>query len=132
VKRHGIIHSQLAAVLAGLRHTDTLVIADSGLPIPPGPEVVDLGFVYGEPSFQSVLSAVLKEIVVEASTAAEEITLANPDCYELFTRLLPDSVPRLVSHAELKVMVGEARCVVRTGEATPYANIVLRCGVPFG
>ncbi|MBR9858911.1 MAG: D-ribose pyranase, partial [Gammaproteobacteria bacterium] len=24
-----------------------------------------------------------------------------------------------------------ARAVVRTGECTPYANIILRCGVPF-
>ena len=131
MRRHGIIHSQLAAVLAGLRHTDTLVIADSGLPVPRGPEVVDLGFVYGAPTFESVLSAVLAEIVVEASTAAEEIAMSNPACFELLVRLLPDASPRMVPHEEFKLMVAGARCVVRTGEATPYANVLLRCGVPF-
>ena len=131
MKRHGIIHSQLAAVLAGLRHTDVLVIADSGLPVPGGIEVVDLGFVYGTPTFESVLAAVLEEIVVEGSTAAEEIAAANPACHALLVRLLPDAVPCLVSHVDLKLMIAEARCVVRTGEATPYANVLLRCGVPF-
>ena len=57
------------AVAGPGRHTDLLVIADSGLPVAAGgPEVVDLAVVYGVPSFETVLRAVLGEIVVEGAT----------------------------------------------------------------
>lgn len=40
----GILHPQLARVLAELRHKDTIIIGDAGLPIPKGVERVDLGW----------------------------------------------------------------------------------------
>jgi D-ribose pyranase len=127
----GIVNAQLSRVLSELRHTDLLVISDSGLPVPPGgPEVVDLAVVYGVPSFETVLRAVLGEIVVEAATAAEEIVDANPACWSLLRDSLDPDV-ELVPHEGFKALTGAARAVVRTGEATPYANVLLRCGVPF-
>jgi D-ribose pyranase len=127
----GIVNAQLSRVLSELRHTDLLAISDSGLPVPAGgPEVVDLAVVYGVPSFESVFRAVLAEIVVEAATAAEEIAEANPACWSLLRDSLDVDV-ELVSHEGFKAMTGAARAVVRTGEATPYANVLLRCGVPF-
>jgi len=127
----GIINAQLSRVLAELRHTDMLVISDSGLPVAAGgPEVVDLAVVYGVPSFETVLRAVLEEIVVEAATAAAEITEANPAGWSLLRETLELDV-ELVSHEDFKAQTAQARAVVRTGEATPYANVLLRCGVPF-
>jgi len=127
----GIVNAQLSRVLSELRHTDLLAVSDSGLPVPPdGPEVVDLAVVYGVPSFESVLGAVLGEIVVEAATAAEEIVDANPACWSLLRDSLDPEV-ELVPHEAFKALTGAARAVVRTGEATPYANVLLRCGVPF-
>jgi D-ribose pyranase len=128
VKRDGIINAKLAGALARLGHTDHVVVCDAGLPIPPGPEVVDLAFRFGVPSFETVLSGVLQELVVEGATAAEEVE-RNPRSYEILTTRLPDL--GLVPHEELKRMVAGARLVVRTGEATPYSNVILRCGVPF-
>jgi len=131
MRSRGIINAQLSRVLSELRHTDLLVIADSGLPIAVGgPEVVDLAVVYGVPSFESVLRAVLGEIVVEGATAAAEITDANPACWSLLRETLDDDV-ELVPHETFKASTALARAVVRTGEATPYANVLLRCGVPF-
>ena len=128
MKREGIINARLAGSLAGLGHTDHVVVCDAGLPLPPGPEVVDLAFRYGVPSFESVLSGMLEELVVEGATAAEEIE-RNPRSFALLTRSLPDL--GLVPHEQLKRMVAGAKLVVRTGEATPYSNVILRCGVPF-
>ena len=128
MKRDGIINTRLASSLAGLGHTDHVVVCDAGLPIPPGPEVVDLAFRFGVPSFEAVLSGLLEELVVEGATAAEEVE-RNPRCHELLTNRLPDL--GLVPHEQLKRMVTEAKLVVRTGEATPYSNVILRCGVPF-
>jgi D-ribose pyranase len=128
VKRSGIINAKLAGALAGLGHTDHVVVCDAGLPIPPGPEVVDLAFRFGVPSFETVLTGLLEELVVEGATAAEEVE-RNPRSYELLAANLPDL--GLVPHEGLKRMVGGAKLVVRTGEATPYSNVILRCGVPF-
>ncbi|HEX4993113.1 MAG: RbsD or FucU transport [Rubrobacteraceae bacterium] len=128
MKREGIINAELAGALARLGHTDHVVVCDAGLPIPPGPEVVDLAFRFGVPSFETVLSGLLEELVVEGATAAEEVE-RNPRSYELLTSRLPDL--GFVSHEELKRMVEGTKLVVRTGEATPYSNVILRCGVPF-
>ncbi len=128
MKRSGIINARLAGSLAALGHTDHVVVSDAGLPIPPGPEVVDLAFRFGVPSFETVLSGVLEELIVEGATAAEEVE-RNPHSYELLTTNLRDL--GFVPHEELKRMVAGASLVVRTGEATPYSNVILRCGVPF-
>ncbi len=129
MRRTGIIHAELARALAALRHTDTLVISDSGLPVPAGPAVIDLGVVYGMSPFAVVLDAILAEVVVEAATVSEPVVTQNPGCW----KLLQDRLPALerIPHEEFKAQVGHARFVVRTGEATPYANVLLRAGVPF-
>ena len=128
MRRGGIINAGLAGALAGLGHTDLVVVCDAGLPIPPGPAVVDLAFRFGVPTFETVLSGLLEELAVEGATAAEEVE-RNPRCSELLRTLLPDL--GLVPHEELKRIVARAKLVVRTGEATPYSNVILRCGVPF-
>lgn len=128
MKRGGIINARLAGELARLGHTDLVVVCDAGLPIPTGPAVVDLAFRLGTPSFETVLSGLLEEIVVEGATVAEG-TRENPDVARVLRELLPDA--GLVAHNELKRMTADAKLVVRTGEATPYANVILRCGVPF-
>ena len=128
MKRGGIINARLAGEIARLGHTDLVVVCDAGLPIPAGPAVVDLAFRLGVPAFETVLSGVLEEIVVEGATAAEE-TRENPEVAGVLRDLLPDL--GLVTHQELKRMTANAKLVVRTGEATPYANVILRCGVAF-
>jgi len=128
MKKDGIVNAKLAGALAELGHTDHVVVCDAGLPLPPGLEVVDLAFRFGVPSFETVLSGLLEELVVEGATAAEEVE-RNPHSYEILTTLLPDL--GFVPHDELKRMVAGAKLVVRTGEATPYSNVILRCGVPF-
>ena len=128
MKRDGLINAELAAALASLGHTDLIVVCDAGLPIPPGPAVVDLAFRFGVPTFETVLTGLLDELVIEGATAAEEVE-RNPRTYELLKTRLPHL--GLVPHEELKRIVARAKLVVRTGEATPYSNVILRCGVPF-
>ena len=128
MKRGGIVNAPLSGALARLGHTDLVVVCDAGLPIPPGPEVVDLAFSFGVPPLRTVLSGLLEELVVEGATAAVEVE-GNPRSRELFDTHFPDL--ELVPHEDLKLMVAGAKLVVRTGEATPYSNVILRCGVPF-
>ncbi|WP_416979401.1 D-ribose pyranase [Streptomyces sp. T028] len=129
MKKAGILNRHLAGALAELGHGDGVLVCDAGMPIPAGPRVVDLAFRAGVPSFAEVVEGLLEELVVEGATAASEVREANPAAAGLlaghFTRLA------YVSHEELKKLSAGARLVVRTGEARPYANVLLRCGVFF-
>ena len=127
MKKSGILNAHLSEALARLGHTDTLVIADCGLPVPRGVEVVDLALVFGIPRFTEVLDAVRDEIVIESVVAAHE-ALSTPAGDWIDQRF--GDVGH-VSHAELKERVRDASVVVRSGETTSYANVILTCGVPF-
>lgn len=129
MKRTGILNRHLAGALAELGHGDGVLVCDAGMPIPAGPRVVDLAFRAGVPSFAEVLDGLLDELVVESAMAATEVRGANPAVAAVLDGRFPEL--GLVSHERLKELSGGARLVVRTGEATPYANVLLRCGVFF-
>ncbi|CCK29927.1 ribose ABC transporter RbsD [Streptomyces davaonensis JCM 4913] len=129
MKRSGILNRHLSGALAELGHGDGVLVCDVGFPIPDRVKVVDLAFRAGVPSFAEVLEGLLAELVVEGATAAEEVREANPAASALLDKHFPK--PTLVSHQQLKDMAWDARVVVRTGEASPYANVLLRCGVFF-
>ncbi|GAA0688704.1 MULTISPECIES: D-ribose pyranase [Streptomyces] len=129
MKKHGILNRHLSGALAELGHTDGMLVCDAGMPIPDGPRVVDLAFLAGVPSFAQVLEGLLGELAVEGATAAEEVRDANPAAASLMAGHFPDLA--YVPHERLKQLTSGARLVVRTGEASPYANVLLRCGVFF-
>ncbi|MFD4542357.1 D-ribose pyranase [Streptomyces bauhiniae] len=129
MKKAGILNRHLAGAVAALGHGDGVLVCDAGMPIPDGPRVVDLAFRAGVPTFAQVLDGLLDELAVEGATAAEEVRVANPETSALLDARLPGLA--LVPHEELKRLSARARLVVRTGEARPYANVLLRCGVFF-
>ncbi|MEV7867348.1 D-ribose pyranase [Streptomyces sp. NPDC088124] len=128
MRKSGILNRHLAGALAELGHGDGVLVCDVGMPVPVGPRLVDLAFVAGVPSFAEVLEGLLAELVVEGATAAHEVREANPEAARLLAPL-PDL--GFVPHEELKRLSAGARLIVRTGEARPYANVLLRCGVFF-
>jgi D-ribose pyranase len=129
----GLLHPELAAVIAGLGHGQRLVISDAGLPIPPGVRRIDLAVRCGVPSFADVLSVVGAELAIERVViATESDTIGRGLIREILAQAL--AVPALVdtvSHEELKEMSASAVAVVRTGECTSYLNVVLVAGVSF-
>ncbi|MBY6273180.1 D-ribose pyranase [Caldibacillus debilis] len=129
MKKHGILNSEIAKVLADLGHTDTIVIADCGLPVPAGVKKIDLALELGKPSFLEVLQAVERDMVIEKVILAEEMAEKNPQLFSIVREKFPKI--ETVSHEELKRLSKEAAAVIRTGEATPYANIILQAGVIF-
>ncbi|MFZ3580872.1 D-ribose pyranase [Loktanella sp. DJP18] len=123
MKKSGLLHADLASLVASLGHGDLLVIGDAGLPAPPGVPCIDLAVTHGVPTFAQVLDAVLSEMQVESCAMANEASAA--------LRALAPLPPRLVPHDTFKTESRTARAVVRTGEITPYANIALSAGVTF-
>lgn len=129
MKRAGVLNAELAMALATLGHTDTIVIGDCGLPRPDGVRTIDLALVAGIPSFADVLRVVADELVIEAALIASEAYERNPEVADLVRSIVP--APEAVPHEEFKRRCAATRLFIRTGEATPYANVILRCGVPF-
>ncbi|KFF30503.1 D-ribose pyranase [Bifidobacterium bombi] len=128
---HGILNSQLASALAGLRHKDLFVVSDCGLPVPHDIEVVDLALMFGIPRFEDVLDALKPELILEAGTMAEE---ARGGQAEEWVRKRFDVPLQYVPHdgeGGLKDLVHNAKFVIRSGETTSFANVIFRCGVPF-
>lgn len=131
MKRGGIIHPDLARVLAQLGHGQRICIADAGLPVPPGVSRIDLGYRLGAPPFLDVLEAIVGELVVETVTVATEAEAACPAIVAAIRNICPDVDWRAMPHEDFKAETEQARVIVRTGETTPYANVLLTSGVPF-
>lgn len=124
MRKSGLLNPALTSAVTRLGHTDTFVIADCGLPIPHDVPVIDLTLTFGIPTFADTLAALLGEVVVEGGTIADT---TPPE-----VRSLLPAVPLTeVSHDDLKREVARASFVVRTGSTTPFANVILRSGVPF-
>lgn len=131
MKKTVLLNQPLSSVIAGLGHLDTLVIADAGLPIPPATRRIDLAVSQGIPPFLDVLRAVLAEMQVQGAVIASEMTSRSPAMHAALLAAL-DGVPvTAIPHEELKARTTAARAVVRTGEFTPYANVILIAGVTF-
>ena len=124
MKKSGILNHALARLVASLGHGDLVVIGDAGLPVPPGVPCIDLAVTLGVPRFLPVLEAVLSEMQVERAVRAREATAIGLD---IDARIATEQL----SHDEFKALSATARAVIRTGEATPYANVGLIAGVVF-
>ncbi|MCP3032348.1 D-ribose pyranase [Halobacillus sp. A1] len=131
MKKHGVLNREIASVLARLGHTDTIVIADCGLPVHDQTKCIDVSLSLGIPGVLQVMRTLIEDMEVEAVTVAEEMERNNK---QMFTELHKDFASkdvRIVSHDELKKAAKEAKAVIRTGEATPYSNFILHSGVIF-
>ena len=112
-------------------HTDTICVADCGLPIPNNVEKIDITISIGKPMFLEVISEISKNMEVERITLAKEIIDVNAPVLEGIKDLFPKAEIEFVSHEELKAISSKCKAIIRTGEATPFANAILHSGVIF-
>ncbi len=136
MKRTALLNRHLSRLVASLGHTDEIVVADAGLPVPPGVEVIDLAVSPGIPGLFDVLDALSQELIVEGAVFAAE---ASPELVTQIEVKLAHWAAETgkpiedfrMPHDAFKARTGKARAVIRTGDVTPYANIILISGVPF-
>lgn len=131
MKKNGILNSDISRVLSYMGHTDKICIGDCGLPIPDETERIDLAVAFGIPSFIEVLKNVVLDMKIEKIYLAEEIKDNNPEILKKITAMLPDVSVEFISHVAFKDMTRECKAVIRTGENSPYANIILQAGCIF-
>lgn len=131
MKKIGIINSGISQVISELGHTDKIVICDAGLPIPTHVKRIDLALKEGIPSFLETVNTVLTEMCVEKVYIAQEMEMVSPAVKQALEAEFAGVQVVYLSHEELKKMTHEAKAVIRTGEFTPYANVILEAGVVF-
>lgn len=132
MKKHGILNSHISKILSDLGHTDYIVVADIGLPIPGGVPKIDLALTYGIPGFQQVVDLIADDMVIEKVILAEEIRADNTSQAKYLENKFSSSQIEWCTHEKFKELTRHAKVVIRTGEATPYANCILQAGVHFG
>ena len=133
MKKAGILNSEISRVLSYMGHTDRIAIGDCGLPIPDEVERIDLALKFGVPTFMETLETVAGDMKIEKIILAEEIKTQNPKVLGEIEALFAGHgiETQFVSHAELKALTHDCKAVIRTGETTPYANIILQSGCIF-
>ncbi|MCB5195576.1 D-ribose pyranase [Deefgea salmonis] len=132
MKKHGHLNRDISRVLASMGHTDCIVIADCGLPIPPHVECIDLSIELGNPAYFTVLDSILADFQVERAVLASECQSLNPTVASQAEAMRQQGINiDFVPHEQFKQLSHHARAIIRTGEASPYANIVLYSGVIF-
>ena len=131
MKKTGILNSEVASVVAGMGHMDWLSIGDAGMPVPMGTKKIDLCVDKELPSFMDVLQNVLKELKVQKIYLADEIKDQNPKQLENIKKALPYVEIAFMPHSDLKKNLAKTHAFIRTGEMTPFSNIILESGVTF-
>ena len=124
--RSGILNPAVNALLSRVRHTNTLVIADRGFPFWPQIETVDISLVDDIPRVLDVIRAVRANFAAGRAFMAEEFLAANGSTVQAeFERELAGIPTIFESHIEFKKRVPLAIGLIRTGDTTQYANVIL-------
>lgn len=131
MRKTTLLNSSISEEISKMGHTDSIAIGDCGLPIPKETRRIDLALVKNLPSFMDTLKAVLAELKVEEVVIAKETKEVSPEIFEEIKKEIGHVKITFVTHEDLKKELKNCRAVVRTGEQTPYANIILKSGVVF-
>jgi D-ribose pyranase len=131
MKKTSLLNSQISEVISKMGHTDTLAIGDCGLPIPDETKRIDIALIKNIPGFIETLKAILTEFQIQEVILAKETFEVSPILFNDIKKTIGDVKITFITHKELKSQLKECKAVVRTGEQTPYANVILKSGVLF-
>jgi D-ribose pyranase len=139
MKKNQLLNAELSYLVATLGHTDEVTVCDAGLPIPETTSRIDLALTHGVPGFIETVRTLLAEMQIEGVVLASEFREVSPDLHEKLQQQLQIEEQKTgktigrtyISHEAFKSRTEEGRALVRTGECTPYANVIFQAGVVF-
>jgi D-ribose pyranase len=131
LKKTGLLNQPLSSIIAGLGHGDMLVVADAGLPIPREVPRIDLALRCRVPTLMETLEMIQSELQIERVIVAQEMDTHSPHMADALKKLLSNCPIEQIPHSDLKKLTHQAIAVVRTGECTPFTNVILVAGVIF-
>ena len=125
--RTGILNPSILSLLARVRHTNTIVIADRGFPFWPQIETVDISLIDGLPTVNQVLEALLPNFEIGGAFMAEQFCTVNPKSVVEERQKLLGEIPLTFEDHEsvFKKRVPGAIGLIRTGDTMHYSNIIL-------
>ena len=127
--KSGILNPQINSLLARVRHTNLLVIADRGFRFWPEIETVDISLVDGIPTVLDVLAAIRPNFVIGQAWMAEEFLRHNDETTRTrFRDALNGISIDYESHLDFKLRVPPAIGLIRTADTIQYANVILQSG----
>jgi D-ribose pyranase len=129
VKRGIILNEGINTAIASIGHLDLLGVVDAGYPVPLGVARIDLALRQGMPAFMDVLNTILEDFIVESFIIARETIDSSPHRAEEIREALGRCPEEVVPHVEFKQCMKQAKAVIRTGEFTPFSNVILVSGV---
>ena len=131
MKKHGVLNDEVSRVISCMGHFDQLTICDAGLPVPLAVQRIDLAVKENLPRFLDVVSVVAEELEVQRIFLAEEAKERNAEMVSEIQKIFPDADVVFISHDVFKQQTNSSRAVIRTGECSPYSNVILESGVIF-
>lgn len=131
MKKKGILNRDISRVLATMGHYDLLVVADAGLPIPIDIDCIDLAVDKNIPTVLQILQLLSSELEVEEFFVAEEGNVINKSQYFEVEQIFSNASRNSIPHISLKEKVKASKAVIRTGDFSPYSNVILSSGVSF-
>ncbi len=122
----GILNPHVLSLIARVRHTNTLVIADRGFPFWPQLETVDISLVDDVPTVRQVLAALRDVFIWGAAFMAQEFNAENHEATRRsYAELMAPVQIQFEPHVEFKKRVPQAVGLIRTGDTTQYGNIIV-------
>ncbi|MFW3591616.1 D-ribose pyranase [Staphylococcus caprae] len=134
MKKTEVLNSHISQAISTLGHYDLLTINDAGMPIPNDDKRIDIAVTKGLPRFIDVLENVLTEVEIQKIYLAEEIKTHNSKQLKAIKQLINDHVIiEFIPHSKMKEMLQSPlnKGNIRTGETTPFSNIILESNVTF-
>lgn len=128
MKKGGITHPELSFMVASLGHTDYLVLADRGYPIPDQITRINLGFMDDHPTTLDVLRALSLEMDIDRLIITQEMADVSPQRVKVLQENYPDLRIEKVSHSEFKQLTTGAKGAIKTGDTCPYGNLIAVSG----
>lgn len=138
MKKTALINAELSYLVASLGHFDEITICDAGLPISAHTQRIDLALTHGVPKFIDTVSVILGEMQITGVILASEFEQVSPELHSALLELIAQEQKHdkeitvsYISHEDFKTRTHNSKAIVRTGECTPYANVIFQSGVVF-
>jgi D-ribose pyranase len=125
MKKTTLLNRDLSMAVAGMGHHDLMLVADAGCPIALQTVRIDLAVRAGLPREVDVLEVILSELSVEGYIVSAPMREKNPSMREALERLLPGVPATEMDYEEFRSLIPTVKYAVRTGEYTPYSNVIL-------
>lgn len=122
----GILNPNVLSLLARVRHRNTLVIADRGLPFWPQIETIDLSLVDNIPTVLQVFEAIKHNFVIGQIFMAEEFLTHNTaDVQDNFKTAFGGIEQVFEPHIQFERRIQSVIGLIRTADTIQYSNLIL-------